>query len=69
MTVAATKTAEMVMAYVESEMGCVLVIETSGSAYGSKRAKDNVKFLTGQAMSQMGSREIVVHPHIRDFTG
>lgn len=69
MTAAATKTAEMVMAYVESELGCVLVVETSGTAYGSKRAKDGVKFLTGQTLPQMGTREINVHPHIRDYTG
>jgi hypothetical protein len=39
---------ERELAYYESEQGCVLVIETSGTTYGSIRAIDRVKILTGR---------------------
>jgi transposase len=58
------------LAYCESEQGCVLVIETSGTTYGSMRDIDRVKFLTAQTKAQMGTRNQKVNPNVKkDFTG
>jgi hypothetical protein len=75
----ATKDVEAAMAYAESQLGCVLVVETSGSAYGATKASDGfntnatvinrLKVTTGKTLSQMGTREAVVQPEIRKLTG
>jgi hypothetical protein len=45
----------MELAYYESELGGVLVIETSGTAYGVIRDIDRKKTLTAQTLSQIGT--------------
>jgi hypothetical protein len=74
-----TQEIEKAMAYAESQLGCVLVIETSGSAYGATKASDGfntvsavvnrLKVTTGKTTSQMGTREQVVQPEIKKLTG
>jgi hypothetical protein len=60
---------EMELAYYESELGGQLVVETSGSAYGSVRAKDHVKTITAQTLPQIGTRHTAVNPKIKAKTG
>ena len=70
---------EAEMAYAESLLGCVLVVETSGSAYGATKASDGfntnssvlsrLKVVTGRSTSQMGTREQTVHPNVKKLTG
>jgi hypothetical protein len=60
---------EMELFYYESELGGQFVVETSGTAYGSVRAKDHVKNLTGQTQSQIGTRHTAVNPRIKLKTG
>ena len=59
---------EMELHYYESELGGLLVVETSGTSYGWIRAKDHVKQLTGQT-PQVGTRHLAVNPRIKAKTG
>jgi hypothetical protein len=51
---------ERELSYYESELGGVLVIETSGTAYGVIRDIDRKKILTAQTLSQIGTRDAKV---------
>jgi hypothetical protein len=77
------KEIEMEMAYAESLLGCALQIETSSSSYGTTDARDGLNTnssvltrlkakpgqVTGQTLSQMGTREQKVSPHVKTLTG
>lgn len=74
-----TKEIETVLAYSASLLGHVLVIETSGSAYGTIDARNGLntnatvinrlKANTGKTLSQMGTLVQAVHPFAKTLTG
>lgn len=72
------KEIESQLAYAESLLGEVLVVETSGNAYGVTKSTDGLvsgavltrlKVATTQTLSQMGTRVIKVHPQLKLLTG
>jgi hypothetical protein len=53
----------------ESMLGRVLVVETSGSSYGSMRDRDKVKDVTGLSTTALGTRHQAMSPAFKVRTG
>jgi hypothetical protein len=60
---------ERELAYLYSELGRVIVVEASGTTYGSMRARDKVKDVTGLTQAQVGTALLSVNPKIKAKTG
>jgi hypothetical protein len=60
-------TTQMMLAYLESELGNVLTINSTGLVYGAKAARDGSSVLSAQTLAQIGRHAAAVHKPIIDL--